>query len=57
MCCAFDILKKQVRERTDSKMPTGVTLFCRSQKNTRNEDLIGIARGSTSKTQAPPDES
>jgi len=56
-CCAFDLLKMQVRERTNSKILTGVTLLGRSQKNPFDEDLIGIARGSTWKTQAPPDES
>jgi hypothetical protein len=55
--CAFDILKLQVRSRAGTELTAGVTLLCRSQKSTRGEDLIGIAHGSTWKTQAPPDES
>lgn len=39
------------------KLEQGLTLFCRSQKNTLGEGLIGIASDSSWKTHGSPDES
>jgi hypothetical protein len=45
--CDCSVLKKQVSARIGSEVTARVTLLCRTQKNTHDEDLIGIANDST----------